>query len=156
MLASKATELPNNLRVLVTARPETDIVHALQSREHILSKTIGDPSVDCNPAVSLDLRAADTGNPSLPPHLRRPGLREIKHYAPNTYREEVHPGPMPFLYPSDTCACYDMWAPYNPKVSRKGMTISDPALPRNHVPSNNAMMGELARLTVCVHLCGPS
>ncbi|KAF8837193.1 hypothetical protein BDN67DRAFT_227665 [Paxillus ammoniavirescens] len=41
MLANKSMELPNNFRVLVTARPETDIVHAFQHKEHVLTKTIG-------------------------------------------------------------------------------------------------------------------
>ncbi|KIJ08055.1 hypothetical protein PAXINDRAFT_18778, partial [Paxillus involutus ATCC 200175] len=34
MLANRSMELPNNFRVLVTARPETDIVHAFQDKEH--------------------------------------------------------------------------------------------------------------------------
>ncbi|KAF8843175.1 hypothetical protein BDN67DRAFT_964826 [Paxillus ammoniavirescens] len=41
MLANKSMELPNNPRVLVTTRPETDIVHAFQHKEHVLTKTIG-------------------------------------------------------------------------------------------------------------------
>ncbi|KAF9225749.1 hypothetical protein BS17DRAFT_562001 [Gyrodon lividus] len=51
MLASKSMGLPSNFHVLVTARPQDDIVLAFQDKEHILTRIIGGCMADSDPAV---------------------------------------------------------------------------------------------------------
>ena len=42
ILANRATELPSNVRILITSRPLDDILWAFRSRVHIISKVIDD------------------------------------------------------------------------------------------------------------------
>jgi len=76
MLANKSTELPDKFHILVTARPEADIVRAFQQKEHVLTKTIANSLSHSDPTVSRsqtkDSRAADPGEPLPPPHVDAP------------------------------------------------------------------------------------
>ena len=42
ILANRATELPSNVRILITSRPLDDILWAFRSRVHVISKVIDD------------------------------------------------------------------------------------------------------------------
>ncbi|KAG6336376.1 hypothetical protein ID866_2696, partial [Astraeus odoratus] len=48
VLANRAAELPPNFRVLITSRPEADIVAAFQDKAHILVKTVEDATLPDN------------------------------------------------------------------------------------------------------------
>lgn len=48
MLATKAAELPPNFRILVTSRPEADIVRALKDRPHVMMKILEDATLPDN------------------------------------------------------------------------------------------------------------
>ncbi|KAI6148579.1 hypothetical protein BKA82DRAFT_992412 [Pisolithus tinctorius] len=48
VLATKAAELPSNFRILVTSRPEADIVHAFKDKSHVMMKTLEDATLPDN------------------------------------------------------------------------------------------------------------
>ncbi|KAF8837202.1 hypothetical protein BDN67DRAFT_983429 [Paxillus ammoniavirescens] len=152
MLANKSMELPNNFRVLVTARPETDIVHAFQDKEHVFIKTIKNLHSDAavSRSQTTDSPTADSGEPSLPPHVdalsSTPESPGEKHHAPNLHRQADQPHPVP-PHPVTPASC-DMSAQCMLEVPHERIhygdsdahleTNPDTMLPRNHVHWNNA------------------
>ncbi|KIJ08056.1 hypothetical protein PAXINDRAFT_102699 [Paxillus involutus ATCC 200175] len=131
MLANRSTELPDNFHILVTGRPETDIVRAFQQKEHVLTRTIPNSLVRSDPTISRsqtkDSRAADPGEPLPPPYVDAlPSIPEFpgdKHYASHFYPH----GDQPHRVPSSVTYTYShhTWAPFNPEVSHEGMTFPD-------------------------------
>ncbi|KIJ06558.1 hypothetical protein PAXINDRAFT_103314 [Paxillus involutus ATCC 200175] len=168
MLANRSMELPNNFRVLVTARPETDIVHAFQDKEHVLIKTI--KNLHGGAAVSrsqtTDSPTADSGKPSLPPpHAdalsSTPESPGDKHYAPNLDRQGDQPHPVPARSPPVTLASYDMSAQCKPEVLHERIyygdsdahleTNPDTMLPRNAKAHGQTPLMTLTRMEVVTY-----
>ncbi|KAI6019863.1 hypothetical protein F5J12DRAFT_491178 [Pisolithus orientalis] len=48
VLATKAAELPPNFRILITSRPEADIVHAFKDKSHVMMKILEDATLPDN------------------------------------------------------------------------------------------------------------
>ncbi|KIJ12150.1 hypothetical protein PAXINDRAFT_101306 [Paxillus involutus ATCC 200175] len=165
MLANRSMELPNNFRVLVTARPETDIVHAFQDKEHVLIKTIKNLHSDAavSRSQTTDSPTADSGEPPLPSHVdalsSTPESPGDKHYAPNLDRQADQPHPIPSR--PVTPACYDTSAQCKPKVLHERIyhgdsdahleTNPDTMLPRNAKAHGQTPLMTLTRMEVVTY-----
>ncbi|KIK81100.1 hypothetical protein PAXRUDRAFT_204031 [Paxillus rubicundulus Ve08.2h10] len=65
MLANRSMELPDNFHILVTSRPETDIVHAFQHKDHVLTNTIDNYLAHSNPTSHSRTRNSRAAGPMI-------------------------------------------------------------------------------------------
>ncbi|KAI6168455.1 hypothetical protein EDD17DRAFT_623779 [Pisolithus thermaeus] len=102
MLATKAAELPPNFRILVTSRPEADIVHALKDKSHVVMKILEDATLPDNdsgisfsPVSSCGRRSpSPTGDSGLESDFEERGelTEHDKVYSLSEFsREDIHP-----------------------------------------------------------------
>ncbi|KAI6129564.1 hypothetical protein EV401DRAFT_2066776 [Pisolithus croceorrhizus] len=103
VLATKAAELPPNFRILVTSRPEADIVHALKDKSHVVMKILEDATLPDNdsgisfsPVSSCGRRSpSPTGDSGLESDFEERGdlTEHDKVYSLSEFsrEEDIHP-----------------------------------------------------------------
>ncbi|KAI6043974.1 hypothetical protein EDC04DRAFT_3056687, partial [Pisolithus marmoratus] len=73
VLATRAAELPTNFRILVTSRPEKDIVRALEDKPHVVTKILegpmlrdNDSGISFSPIAPCGRRSPSSASDSVP------------------------------------------------------------------------------------------